>query len=179
MNKLTLTQWLIAALLIFTIFNPTTAGDILAILAIVIIVLYKLFGDYALLALLLARPTMDYWRDYIIFSYNAIHLNINAAVSVLLLLWSIIFFYKHYTEFKKVPLAGIWLSFIVWCAASFFWSFDRMATITETLKGANLFALFAMAYILRHKHGEFFDKTFFWLFISSSIAPFLLAIYQF
>lgn len=179
MNKFTLTQWLIGGLLIFTIFNPTTGGDILALLAIVVIVLYKFFGDYALLTLLLARPTMDYWRDYVIFSYNAIHLNLNAAVSVLLLLWSVIFFYKHLSEFKKVPLMAIWIAFIAWCGLSFLWSFDKMSTITETLKGANLFALFAMAYILRHKHGEFFDKIFFWLFISSSIAPFSLAIYQF
>ncbi len=179
MNKLSLTQWLIGGLLIFTIFNPTTGGDILALLAIVVIVLYKFFGDYALLTLLLARPTMDYWRDYVIFSYNAIHLNLNAAVSLLLLAWSVIFFYKHFSEFKNVPLTGIWIAFIVWSGATFFWSFDTMATITETLKGANLFALFGMSYILRRKHGEFFDKIFFWLFISSGIATFLLAIYQF
>lgn len=179
MNKLTFTQGLIAALLIFTIFNPTTGGDILAFLAIVIVVLYKLFGDYALLTLLLARPTMDHWRDYVIFSYNAIHINLNAAVSLLLLLWSIIFFYKHWAEFKKIPLLTIWVPFILWCAISFVWSYDKMTTITETLKAANLFALFGMAYILRQKHGEFFDKTFFWLFISGSVAPFALAIYQF
>ncbi len=178
MNKLTLSQWLIGGLLIFTIFNPTNGGDILALLGIIIIILYKLFGDYSLLALLLARPTMDYWRDYVIFSYNAIHININAAVSVLLLLWSIIFFYKHLPEFKKVPLLPIWMAFIIWCATSVFWSFDKMATITETLKAANLFALFGMAYILRLKHGEFFDKIFFWLFISAGILPFCLAIYQ-
>lgn len=179
MNKLTFTQGLIAALLIFTIFNPTTGGDILAFLAIVIIVLYKLFGDYALLALLLARPTMDYWRDYVIFSYNAIHVNMNAAVSVLLLLWSIVFFYKHLSEFKKVPLLAIWIAFMLWCSVSLFWSYDKMATITETLKAANLFALFGMAYILRQKHSEFFDKIFFWLFISAGSVPFIAAIYQF
>lgn len=178
MNKLTLTQALVGALLIFTIFNPTTAGDILALLGIVIVVLYKLFGDYALLTLLLVRPTMDYWRDYVIFSYNAIHINLNAAVSVLLLLWSIMFFYKHFGEFKKVPLLIVWSAFIIWCSLSVVWSFDKMSTITETLKGANLFALFAMANILRQKHGEFFDKTFFWLFIGAGLAPFTIAIYQ-
>ncbi len=179
MSKLSPKYYLIAALLIFTIFNPTTGGDILAFLAIAVIVLYSLFGDYALLALLIIRPTIDYWRDYVVLSYNNFHININAAISLLLLAWSVAFFIKNYQEFKKVPLKNLWLLFLVWCSVSFFWSFDKVSTITETAKAANLFALFGMTYILRARNDHYFDKVFFWSFVGSAVLPLTTAVYQF
>lgn len=179
MNKLSFSNYLIVALLLFTIFNPTTGGDILAFLAIAVIVLYKLFGDYALLSLLIIRPTIDYWRDFVVLSLNNFHININAGISLLLLVWSAGFFIKNYQEFKKIPLKNLWILFLFWCALSFFWSFDKVSTITETAKAANLFALFGMAYILRSRNDHYFDKIFFWSFISSAILPLSTALYQF
>ena len=55
-------------LILFSIINPYTSGDVLVFLIISFAIIYKIFGEYTLLLLLGIRPAMDYWRDYDIFS---------------------------------------------------------------------------------------------------------------
>ena len=90
-----LSAWLIILLIGFTIINPTTAGDLVAFFLIAIILLHKLFGEYLVFVFLTLRPTLDVWRDFVIAPFNGLTLNVNAAISGLLLLWSLYFLIKN------------------------------------------------------------------------------------
>jgi len=166
-------------LIAFTIINPFTNLDLAVLALIIFVVVYKILGNYALVVLLAARPILDIWRDYIVFSYERYTINMNAAAALILLFWSIYFFYQNRTHWKEVPLRRIFLIFTIWCAATFVWSQDRSSTVTETIKAANLFALFGVTFILNQIDKEQFKKRFAIAFLLAAVIPFLLAIYQF
>ena len=166
-------------LAIFTIINPNAGLDILALLAIVFIILQKIFGEYFILILLVARPTLDYWRDIYLFSVKSFDLNINAALSVFLLIWSVYFFIKNRHYFKSIPTKIIWLLFIGWCALTAIYSYDLASTIRETIKAANLFSLFGICYIMSIKDPAKFKKDFLKAALIASAIPLLVAVYQF
>ena len=92
---------LIIFLAIFTFINPNAGLDILALLLIIFTILQKIFGEYFVLILLAARPALDYWRDFSLFSFRAFEFNINSALSVFLLIWSIYFFIFKSNERKE------------------------------------------------------------------------------
>lgn len=170
---------LLAMLLaIFTIINPNTGLDILAFLLICFIILQKIFGEYFVLILLAARPALDYWRDTILFSFRSFDFNINAALSIFLLIWSVYFFIKNSRHFKDIPLKTVWLIFIAWASLSAIYSYDPASTIRETMKAANLFGLFGICYIMSIKDGPEFKKRFLQALIAGAIIPLLIAVYQ-
>jgi O-antigen ligase len=166
-------------LVAFTIINPNANLDLAALALIIFVVAYKILGNYALVVLLAARPILDVWRDYIVVSYERYTLNLNAAVGLILLFWSIYFFYQNRTYWKQIPSRRLCILFLLWCAASFFWSFDKSATITETIKAANLFSLFGVSFVLNRIDKQEFKKRFTVAFLLAAVVPFLLAVYQF
>lgn len=177
--KIPLEAWLFAALVVFTIVNPVASLDIASLLLIGFIILYRLLGDYSLVALLIIRPTIDIWRDNLITSTAGISINFNAALSIVLILWSIFFFTKEKQYWSKIPLKIPWLVFIIWCVASLFWTYDLTSTITETVKVINLAILFGVLFILRTKHQQQFSQNMVLALLASIFIPFLVAGYQF
>lgn len=169
---------LIIVATIFTFINPNTGLDILALLLIIFIILQKIFGEYFILILLAARPTLDYWRDFSLFSVRAFEFNINSALSVFLLIWSIYFFVKNRAFWKQIPTKIPWLIFIGWISFTAIYSYDLISTIRETAKAANLFGLMGICYILSIKHKETFQKNFLKSLIIGAILPLLVAAYQ-
>lgn len=179
LKRFNLSSILVILLALFTVFNPNTSLDVLSFLVIIFIILNKIFGEYFILILLAARPLMDYWRDFSLFSLGSFDFNINAALSILLLCWSLYFFAKNRSDLKNIPLTALWAIFILWCFSSLFYSYDRASTLRETLKAADLFVLFGMTYLLASKHGHSFRKWFYYAIVASAVVPVSLAIYQF
>lgn len=179
LKKFSPSSLFIMLLAIFTIINPSTGLDLLAFLVIVFIILQKIFGEYFILILLAIRPTIDYWRDYNLFSFRSFDFNINAALSIFLLIWSIYFFAKNHHYFNQIPTKTIWLIFIAWCSITAVYSYDLASTIQETIKAANLFSLFGICYIMSIKDNAKFKKDFLKALLTASVIPFLVAIYQF
>lgn len=179
LKRFSLSALLLIALVIFTMVNPDSSLDILAFLVIVFIILQKILGEYFILVLLAVRPTLDYWRDFTLFTYRSFNFNINAALSALLLVWSVYFFWKNRSYIKQIPALIPWILFLLWCAATLLYSYDPASTVTETMKAANLFALFGISYILYSKHGEKFRKDFLKSLIAAAIIPLAVGVYQF
>ena len=169
----------VLVLIIFTVINPDTGLDILAFLLIAFIILQKIFGEYFILILLAGRPAIDYWRDYNLISTRLFDINTNAAVAVFLLVWSVIFFIKNHQYFKQLPLKIPWLLFTIWCAASFFYTYNLVATITETIKLASLFGLFGICYIMTQKDQALFKNGFLKAATAAAIIPIAMGLYQF
>lgn len=181
MKTYRLTAAIIAFLLLvaFTVVNPYTSLDLAVLALIIFVVTYKMLGNYALVVLLAARPVLDIWRDYIVVGYERYTINMNAAVALILLFWSVYFFYQNRSYWKEIPLRRLFPLFIIWCAITFVWSNDRSSTITETIKAANLFALFGVSFVLNKIDKTEFKKRFTIAFLLATTIPFLLAIYQF
>jgi O-antigen ligase len=170
---------LVIFLLLFILINPFTNLDILAFLVAGFIILQKILGEYFILVLLALRPAMDYWRDYNLFSVRVFNFNINAALSVFLLIWTILFVAQNYQYIKKLPLTDIWTAFILWCSISAFYTYSVSATVIETLKLSNLFGLFAITYIMSQKNPQAFKKYFLASAIGAAVIPFAVGAYQF
>jgi len=166
-------------LVAFTIFNPVANWDIAVLALIIFVVAYKILGNYALITLLIARPILDIWRDYVVISFDRYTLNMNAAIALILLFWSMYFFYQYRNYWSQIPLRRLFLIFLIWCSITFAWSFDKSATITETIKAADLFALFGAVFVLNKVDNQQFKKKFTIAFLTALIIPFLLAAYQF
>ncbi len=179
LKKFSLSSWLAILLAIFTIINPNTGLDLLAFLIIVFVVLQKIFGEYFILVLLAIRPTIDYWRDYNLFSFNSFDFNINAAISIVLLVWSVYFFAKNQSYFKDIPTKTTWLIFIAWCCITAIYSYDLASTVRETIKATNLFGLFGICYIMSKKDAAHFKTNFLKAMFAGATIPFLVAGYQF
>ncbi len=181
MKTYRLTPSIIALLLLitFTVLNPYTNLDLAILALIIFVVAYKILGNYALVVLLAARPVLDIWRDYIVIGYERYTINLNAAVALILLFWSIYFFYQNRNYWKQIPLRRLFIIFTLWCALTFFWSHDKTSTITETIKAADLFALFGVSFVLSKIDKEEFKKRFTIALLLATAIPFLLAAYQF
>lgn len=163
---------------IFIVFNPSSGLDILSFLLIAFILLQKIFGEYFILILLAFRPALDYWRDYHIFLSRFFDFNINAALSLFLLAWSMIFFARNYEYFKSIPYKAVWLVFISWCAISIFYTYNLSSTMVETLKLTSLFSLFGICYIMSKKYKDGFQNIFLKSMLVGAIIPITLAFYQ-
>ncbi|MFA5061989.1 MAG: O-antigen ligase family protein [Patescibacteria group bacterium] len=179
LKRFSFSALLVVILAVFAIFNPYTSLDILVFLVIIFIIFQKILGEYFILMLLIVRPAIDIWRDFTLFSYQSFNFNINAALSTLLLIWSAYFFWKHRSYLKQIPAIIPWILFLAWCAITLVYSYDVAATITETMKAANLFALFGISYILYSKNGVKFKKDFIKSLICAAIIPLAVGVYQF
>ncbi|TSC84893.1 MAG: O-antigen polymerase [Parcubacteria group bacterium Gr01-1014_13] len=179
LKKFSPSSILVILLAIFTIVNPAAGLDVLAFLAIAFIILQKIFGEYFILVLLVTRPTLDYWRDSYLFSFNSFDLNINAALSIFLLVWTAYFFAKNSSYVKTIPAKTAWLAFIAWCSITAIYSYDTGSTVIETVKAANMFGLFGICYIMSKKDPVKFKKDFLKALIAASTIPLLVAVFQF
>ena len=178
LQRFSFSALLIILAVIFTFVNVNIGLDILALLLIIFIILQKIFGEYFILVLLAARPTLDYWRDFGLFSLRAFEFNINSALSVFLLIWSVYFFIKNRDYFRQIPVKIPWILFIAWITLTAIYSYDLQATLRETAKAANLFGLMGICYILSLKNRAAFHKNFLKSLIVGAAIPLLAAIYQ-
>jgi len=177
--KITLSALAMVILAMVIIANPFSSLSVLAFLALAFIVVYKIFGEYAILILLLVRPTIDVWRDVVLFSYQNFSININAALAILLLVWSVWFLGKNLQYLKEVPYKKWWLAFLLWCVITLFWSFDKSSTIIETIKAMDLYALFATTFVLAKKYPKKYPELLHWTLFGSAVVPIIIGIYQF
>jgi O-antigen ligase len=167
---------IILAILVFANYNSSLG--LLMLFLIALIAMQSAIGDLAILCFLAIRPALDYWRDYNLINVQFFNSNINGAISILLLVWSIVFLVRNKKYWSQIPLKTPWFLFLAWCAVSGFYSFDFPATVTEVLRATNLFSLFAVAYVLRLKSGPKFYKNTLLALTISAIFPISLAIYQ-
>lgn len=171
----------VLGLIAFTLVNPVASLDLVALLVIGAVLLSKILGPSALFLLLAWRPALDWWRDVTLVSYESFSLNLTGALSLLLLGWLAVFLIKERASWgalRALPgLPGMaWL--LGWFAFSFTYSFDKIATVTDLIKLANLFGLFLVSALLYAREGAAFERKLkFWL-LGSAIVPLGLALYQ-
>lgn len=143
-------RWLLPFLLIasaIVVVNPYSSIDI-ALLTVALLILGHLYlKEKLLLVFLLIRPTLDFWRNVNIFTYENIAVNLNAAFALVFFAWSIYWLILYFKKIKTVPLLP-WLALLVFLMAlSILYSVSPLTPLIETFKFANLAIFFVLSYL--------------------------------
>lgn len=174
-KKLNILLLLTILFTIIVVINPYYKIDILLIITFLLGVGYYLLKDKLILVFLLLRPTLDYWRDYNLLEYKNHYLNINSALAVLVIIWSISIFIKYRTNLKKVNKYLI--LFFLFCLLSISYSFYPGTTFIEITKLFSIIALFSSAFILSREN-IINQKSIKISLFASAIIPIILGITQ-
>lgn len=166
-------------LFLFIAVNPYYKLDILAIMALVFILAQKIFGDYSIFLFLIIRPTIDYWREFILFSFKSYNFNLNSVISIAIIAWSTYFFIKNKNYWKDIPHKIPWLLFLIWCSITLFYSFFPSDTVAETLKLTALATIYGIIFILQKKDSKKTREFIIYTIFLSAVIPFAVSIYQF
>ncbi len=101
-----------------------------------------------LLLFIILRPTLDYFRETVIFSTERLTLNLNAVFALLLFFWSLAMLAKYWREIKPAPLRLALPALSVLMLASAFWSVSPFTSLIESVKFLDITALFLFSYVL-------------------------------
>lgn len=174
-KKLNILLLLAILLTIIVVINPYYKIDLLLIITFLLGVGYYFLKDKLILIFLLLRPTLDYWRDYNLLEYKNHYLNINSALAILAIIWSLSIFIKYRTNLKKINKYLI--LFFLFCLFSISYSFYPGTTLIEITKLFSIIALFSSTFILSYKN-IINEKSLKISLFTSAIIPIILGIIQ-
>jgi len=130
-----------------------------------------------LLLWLLVRPALDGWREVVIFSYHNTAINLNAALSIVIVLWSVVMLIKHRQSMTRAPGIVIASLLLLFAILSIGWSVQPGATLSEAIKLFIALSLFALAYSFA-KERIIEPTSLAGAIALSALIPIIVAIYQ-
>jgi len=128
----------------YVLFSPATTSFIVVLLLFLVSPLAFLYPRGFLLALFAIRTVLDIFGSYIIFP-APVPLNISSVLGVSLLVWGTWYIFTHVRKIPKTPIV-LFSSLLLVAIASGYQSIDRVATLEEFIKLANLGIVFVIAY---------------------------------
>lgn len=140
-----LTLITIAALLIIAI--PSSAIDLIILIATLFIFGHIFLREKLLLAFLVVRPLIDIWRDVEVFSYRHTTVNVNAIVAIIWLLWGSAMLWYHRDRLRQTPLAILFPALALFMLVSAIWSIAPVTTVIETIKIIDIALFFFLSFI--------------------------------
>ncbi len=165
------------AIILAIIISPFNNLD-LALFALLLLVLGQYFlEEKMLLAFLIVRPILDRWYYYNIFTYEEISINLNAALAVIFLFWTIFIILKNKIYYKKNFIIWPFTIFFLLSASSFIYSVSPITTIIEATKLLNILLFFYLTYFFI-KEKYFSKKELLLSILFSAILPIILGLYQ-
>lgn len=176
--KIQLIAGLLVIASIFVILNPMANLDILVILAVLTIVLHIFLKEKTILVFLLLRPTVDIWRDYTIFHYQDIAINLNATLTLVLLLWCFLMLIKYRQKIFLLPMKFIVLPLLTLMFASILYSVSPSATLIESTKFLTLVLLLFLSYLFI-KEKIITPRQLLSTIALSAVIPLLFGLWQF
>lgn len=168
--------WLFLIVIAFAA-SPWPALGGIVILAITFTIGCILFQEKMLLFFLLTRPTLDYWRDFVILRYEQLAINATTVIGILFCIWGGLMLIKHRRSLKEVPLWFLSLLTAVFFGATFFYSVLPLTSGVEALKFISVIIIFALGFIFVKKNllsGKEILLTIFY----SAIIPVMMALTQ-
>ena len=157
--------------------NPNAGVDIGLTGILVLLIAHIFLKEKVILLFLLIRPTLDWWRDLILFIYRDNVINLNAAFAILFLFCSSFTHFTYRQSFKKLPLKIPILLFFLVVVISGSLGINPINSAIEAIKLADLILFFWLSYILvyaRKISKALFVKTIF----VAAVLPMLAALYQ-
>ncbi len=169
--------WTLILATIGIVASPWSSVDAIILSVAMLIVGHILLQERLLLVFLLVRPTLDYFRDTIIFTYQNLSVNGNAVMAIALLVWSLIWLSVYRHKLKTIPLRYIFPATTFIFLMSVFGSVSATTTAIELIKFANLEALFFLSYIfVQEKKFTLLELTA--VIFASAVIPLLAGVKQ-
>ncbi|MCB9798509.1 O-antigen ligase family protein [Candidatus Nomurabacteria bacterium] len=167
----------LGALTAFVVINPLYELDIFALMIAFLAIAYLFLSEKLILAFLLVRPTLDYFRDFHIISFQATSINLNAAFSLLLTLWCLMILLKYRVHLKASTVHVGAIGVLIVSVMTLLSSVSFGTSIVEILKLLNVFLIFFVGYIL-YKARKITLHEISLAFLWSLLIPILVALFQ-
>lgn len=135
----------VAALSIIAI--PSSAIDLIILIATLFIIGHIFLREKLLLAFLVVRPLIDIWRDVGVFTYRHTTINVNAIVAIIWLLWGSAMLWYHRDRLRTTPLALLFPALALFMMISAAWSIAPVTTVVETIKIIDIALFFFLSFI--------------------------------
>jgi len=162
---------------LITLINPISNIDIVLLGLFLFTIGHVFLGDKMLLAFILIRPTLDWWRDYTLIQYHETFINLNAALAIALILWAPLFLYKYTKQIKKVPFVWLMTALTILMFGSSLYSHYPLTSIIESIKFVDILLLFIMSFIAI-KEDIFTRKDLLTTILISAIVPVTAGLWQ-
>lgn len=168
----------IAVAAIFIAFWPlAVASKLLLSASLVIFVVGLLSYRWGLFLFLLFRPLIDYSSNTDILTIFGLSLNLPTIVGGLMIIFALTVILSSLPAIKEKKLTAAWLVFLLWAVLTLAFSWDRSATIKDSLKFFSVFLGFLAGYVLIRDNRKLTDLIK--VIIFSSLLPAAVALYQF
>ncbi len=125
---------------------PDVRIDAFIILISLLLIGHVFLQERLLLAFLVVRPAIDLYRERVLFFYDEHVINVNAAISLLFVLWGSYMVYRHYKHVVKTPLLPGFAFLGILFLLSFFYSVTPFITFIEVIKFINVILFFVLGY---------------------------------
>lgn len=173
-------RWLTPIILVFTLailINPRGNIDIALLSIMLLIIGHAYLGEKLLLVFLIIRPTVDYWRNFALFYFRDTAINLNVALAILFLAWSVLMLVKHRRELARVPLRLLLPLTAMLMLVSALYSVAPLNSLLESIKFINLVAFFWLGFIFS-KIKKLKSEELLSAIALSAVAPILFALWQ-
>lgn len=157
--------------------NPIVSIDIGILLVLAVIIGHVLLREKMLLGFLVVRPALDAWRDYVIFSSGTKEINLNAAIAILFLLWSLVILWQTRTSLRKVPAISVLTTLIALAFFSSLYSLSSTTSFIEAMKLMDVGLFFVLTYIFVKKKKILLSELL-TAITFSAIIPLLVGLFQ-
>src|SRR3989338_5500053 len=179
-NRLLQQRWLapfLAAVGGLIVLNPNANLDIVVLSGALLIAGHALLKEKLLLVFLVIRPALDYWRDIPLLEYRDTIVNVNAALALLFLLWSLFILFQYRTRIGSAPMGALLPALAALMLASSLWSVAPFTTMIESIKFVNLTLLFLLSFLfVRTKTME--PRELLAAIVVSAIIPLSVGVFQ-
>lgn len=132
---------------IVVIANPFAPADMIIVIAAMLIAGHAILKEKLLLAFLIVRPIVDFWRDSVLISYQDHRLNVNAIIAIAFLIWSSCMLIRERKKLTKAPTAFLFPVSALAIFGSTLYSVDPGTTLIEAIKFVNIGAFFFLSYL--------------------------------
>ncbi len=130
-----------------TVFNPVAGVDAFLVGLALLVTGHILLKEKLLFVFLILRPILDYWREFHIFTYQHVDINVNAALSMLFALWLAWMLIIHRKEILHVPGIILGTGTLVIMTGSVLYSHSPMTSLVESMKFFATLGFFVVSFI--------------------------------
>jgi putative inorganic carbon (hco3(-)) transporter len=156
MNHQKTPAWLVPCLLVaavFVIVNPLFSLDVMVASVALVVVGHVFLQEKLLLAFVVVRPAVDFLRDTPLFFVQETTVNVNAALSILFIIWACFILATRIDSLRRLPVRFPLAAMTLLMLASVLYSVSPVQTLIESMKFIAIVLFFILGYFfVAHKH---------------------------
>jgi putative inorganic carbon (hco3(-)) transporter len=164
-------------LLLFTMLNPVWKIDLVFIALFLLVIGHTYLREKLILVFLALRPVLDIWRDSTLLTYQQTSINVNAGLSIVVLVWGLWMLLPRITKLQRVPSILLMLLLVLLMGGSTLYSIAPLTTLIESIKFVVIALLFILAFLFVYEK-KIAVQEILGAILLGAIVPILLGISQ-